>query len=124
MTNLVPAGNESFKWRINLNALEKALPKLSIFEAAVPNSQYRFLLQSLDTTLRYAGPTLFVAGKKSNYVTLSYPTCSPIDCVMHHPEIKKFFPNFQLQMIEDAGHWIHSEQPEKFVETVQEFLNK
>lgn len=50
----------------------------------------------------YEGPTLFVRGTKSKYVS--------DDTV---PAIKKYFPNAQIADVE-AGHWLISENPEGF----------
>lgn len=52
--------------------------------------------------VQYDGPTLFVRGTKSRYVT---------DAMI--PAIKKFFPNAEIADI-DAGHWLISEKPEDF----------
>jgi pimeloyl-ACP methyl ester carboxylesterase len=51
---------------------------------------------------QYEGPTLFVRGTKSRYVS---------DETI--PAIKKFFPNAQIADV-DAGHWLISENPEAF----------
>jgi pimeloyl-ACP methyl ester carboxylesterase len=51
---------------------------------------------------QYKGPTLFVRGTKSRYVS---------DTTI--PAIKKFFPNAQIADV-DAGHWLISEKPEAF----------
>jgi pimeloyl-ACP methyl ester carboxylesterase len=53
---------------------------------------------------RYDGPTLFIRGTKSDYVT---------DEVL--PVIGRFFPMFKLLDIE-SGHWVISEQPAAFRE--------
>ena len=52
--------------------------------------------------VQYDGPTLFVRGTKSKYVS--------DDTV---PAIKKFFPKAQIADVE-AGHWLISENPEAF----------
>lgn len=51
---------------------------------------------------QYKGPTLFVRGTRSRYVS---------DKTI--PAIKKFFPNAQIADV-DAGHWLISENPEAF----------
>ena len=51
---------------------------------------------------RYDGPALFIRGTQSHYVA---------DEVL--PVIGRFFPRFELQNI-DCGHWVISEQPERF----------
>jgi esterase len=55
--------------------------------------------------------TLFLRGEKSNYIT-------EIDL----PEIKQRFPNYKLQTIANAGHWLHAEQPESFFNDVMSFI--
>lgn len=52
--------------------------------------------------LRYDGPTLFIRGTKSRYVS--------DDTI---PAIKRYFPNAQIADVE-AGHWLISEKPEDF----------
>lgn len=57
-------------------------------------------------------PALFIKGEKSEYIDdTGYKAC------------KRIFPNSQLQVIPDCGHWIHSEKPSEFVAAVSEFLN-
>jgi len=36
-------------------------------------------------------------------------------------EIMKFFPIAEIHTIERAGHWIHAEAPEEFIEEVLGF---
>lgn len=52
--------------------------------------------------LKYEGPTLFVRGTQSQYVSLDT-----------FPAIKTYFPNAEIADI-DAGHWLISENPEAF----------
>ena len=52
--------------------------------------------------LRYEGPSLFVRGTQSHYVS---------DEVL--PVIGRFFPRFELAEIE-SGHWVISEKPDEF----------
>jgi esterase len=56
--------------------------------------------------------TLFLKGEKSNYIN------EAIDI----PEIKERFPNYKLQIIANAGHWLHAEQPEAFYQAVIDFI--
>lgn len=35
-----------------------------------------------------------------------------------HDEIRKLFPTATFSYIEDAGHWLHADQPYKFLEAV------
>jgi len=61
----------------------------------------------------FNGPTLFLRGSRSEYV--------------HDNDvsgIKKHFPNAQVKTIENAGHWLHAENPNQFFTTSLEFLNR
>ncbi|XP_071790469.1 sn-1-specific diacylglycerol lipase ABHD11-like [Asterias amurensis] len=85
--------------------------------------QWRFNLHGLDTGLQdilkelptidatYNGPVLFVKGGKSQYIRKE-----------HLPAIKQFFPTAAISTVEGAGHFVHSEKPKQFLETVVPFL--
>ncbi len=36
--------------------------------------------------------------------------------------VRDFFPSVQISVIPNAGHWLHSEQPELFVKTIMYFM--
>ena len=59
----------------------------------------------------YEGPTLFLKGSRSEYVQEN-----------DTPHIKQHFPNATIKTIENAGHWLHAENPGQFFETSLEFL--
>ena len=83
-------------WRIGLREIAAALPHVETW-ANNPG--------------RYAGPTLFVTGARSDYVLASY-----------RPEILRLFPAAQFLAIADAGHWLHAEQPAAFNAALTSFL--
>ena len=56
-------------------------------------------------------PTLFIRGERSNYLLDS-----------DIPGIKKHFPNVEIATIAGAGHWVHADKPEKFIEAVTSFM--
>ncbi len=56
-------------------------------------------------------PTLFVYGADSPYRVFHY-----------RHQCRLFFSNTQFEKIEKAGHWLHSEQPEKFFAITSRFL--
>jgi esterase len=97
LQNLV-FGDGPPRWRFNLAALEAAMPVLAGFPAFPPGTTY-------------GGPTLFVAGGKSQALR---PECEPA--------VRAFFPNATLARIEEAGHWVHAEQPAAFLALVEPFL--
>lgn len=84
---------------------------------------FRFNLQSLtnnDDNIGDALPenskfdkkTLFIKGGNSNYIL-----AEDLDL------IKKHFPNATIATIENTGHWLHAEKPERFLETSLALLN-
>ncbi|GGW40119.1 alpha/beta fold hydrolase [Arenibacter certesii] len=69
--------------------------------------------ENIGTTDFYAGPTLFLRGDKSEYITDS-------DMM----EIKKHFPNATLETISNAGHWLHAENPKQFLSKSIPFIKE
>ena len=59
----------------------------------------------------YDGPVLWIAGGRSDYVRPEYA-----------PAMRALFPRTQLFTIKQAGHWVHSDQPEIFIAVVRRFL--
>ena len=58
----------------------------------------------------YDGPVLWVAGGRSSYITAAYAAA-----------MDRWFPTNRKVTIKDAGHWVHSEQPEIFLEVLRRF---
>ena len=58
----------------------------------------------------YGGPTLFLAGERSPYIRPE-----------HHAVMRRLFPAHRLEMIEEAGHWLHVENPTRFAALLEEF---
>jgi pimeloyl-ACP methyl ester carboxylesterase len=86
------------RWRLNLEAIEREMPHLAGFPAAPDGAAY-------------AGPTLFVAGERSDYLLPE-----------HEPGIRRLFPNARIVRIGEAGHWVHAERPQAFLDLVEPFL--
>lgn len=85
-------------WRLNLDVLEQQMPHVLGFP---------------DVEGRYAGPTLFLAGANSDYLSSE-----------DRPKIRSLFPHARFAKITGAGHWLHAEKPREFVQTVQAWLNR
>jgi pimeloyl-ACP methyl ester carboxylesterase len=60
----------------------------------------------------FEGPTLFLRGSRSEYIQ-----------EQDLPDIKKHFPLATLETIENAGHWLHAENPDEFLQKTLSFLN-
>lgn len=39
-----------------------------------------------------------------------------------YPLIRRLFPQAEIQHIQGAGHWVHSEKPSLFIQVVNDFL--
>jgi esterase len=97
LQNLVKA-DAGFVWRVNLEALAANMHELLGFPTPAPDAAY-------------GGPTLFVAGDRSDYVRPE-----------HRPRIERLFPDAEYVVIADAGHWLHAERPVAFLAHVRRFL--
>ncbi|WP_290651254.1 alpha/beta fold hydrolase [Aquisalimonas sp.] len=95
LTNL-EARDGGFAWRIPLEALEANLPVIAGFP---------------ELSGCYRGPTLFLHGEHSEYVPESA-----------HGTIQALFPKAVIEALPGAGHWLHAEQPQAFLERVRVFL--
>jgi pimeloyl-ACP methyl ester carboxylesterase len=87
-----------WRWRLNLGVLARDLGELRRFP-------------SVPSGATYDGPVLWIAGASSSYV---------LD--RDRARMDELFPATRLVRIKHAGHWVHSEQPEVFLETVRRFL--
>ncbi len=58
-------------------------------------------------------PVLFIKGEKSDYISES-----------DHSAINTIFPEAEIVTIPGAGHWLHAEQPEVFIQIVSSFLDR
>lgn len=87
----------SFAWQPNLHLLRRDLEAVV---DGIPHGGRSF-----------EGPVLWMAGSRSDYVT---PDQAPL--------MRQLFPRTVQVTIKDAGHWVHSEQPEAFTATLRHFL--
>lgn len=67
--------------------------------------------QALPSGAVYNGPTLFIKGGNSNYI-------SPADQNL----LQEHFPESKLVTIAETGHWVHAEKRDLFFDTVVGFL--
>lgn len=95
LKNLYWAEKGKLAWRMNVAVLEREMPNIL---KALPEEEV--MVQ-----------TLFIRGAISAYI---------LDEDI--PDIENQFPDSSFVTIENAGHWVHAEQPEEFMNTVLEFL--
>ncbi len=96
LKNLARQSDGSYNWKFNLAALEE---------------NYHRLINGIISEKPFEKPTLFISGQLSDYI-------SPGD----YGEMEKLFPNSEVVVIQNAGHWVHAEQPKEFESIVLEFL--
>ena len=87
-----------FEWKINVPVLKHALNSIT----SDVNSEW---FADRKPILNY--PVTFIRGLKSDYITDE-----------DIPLIRDIYPEARVIDIPDAGHWLHAEQPELFVQAV------
>lgn len=100
MQNLHRDG-DVWTWRPNLAMLRRDLATLGGWPE-----------EDLAGVAPYDGPVLWIAGANSGYVSDDYA-----------PAMEAIFPRVRRVTIKDAGHWVHSEQPEVFTEVLRRFVD-
>ena len=95
LKNLYWVEKGKLAWRMNVDVLEREMEEIL---APIPN-------------IEVWTPTLFLRGAMSNYILDE-----------DWDAIEEIFPDATLETIENAGHWVHSEQPDEFIEKVLGFI--
>lgn len=92
--------NNSFSWSLNVEALYQNIDEIMNGELLPPQEPISGF------------PVLFIRGADSNYI---------LDKDIE--KIHAIFPYAELKTIENAGHWLHAEQPEKLLKIIYAFLS-
>ncbi|MFD0863656.1 alpha/beta fold hydrolase [Sungkyunkwania multivorans] len=98
LKNLYWKEKERLGLRVNIEALKEHVHEVG---------------ESLPIGSVFEGDTLFLRGDRSEYIIASDET-----------GIRQHFPNAVIQTIENAGHWLHAENPIAFSAHVLQFLNR
>ena len=96
LKNLARDG-DGYKWKMNLPAIVNHYDEIT--EAVYPSQPHE-------------GPSLFIKGEKSDYIQDEDWT-----------KIQEHFPAATLKSIDNAGHWVHADQPEAMLEALRDFLH-
>ena len=91
--------DDGWHWQLNLDLLGEDMDGL----VGWPDEKLG------DTS--YDGPVLWVGGAGSDYISDE-----------HAAEMDRWFPRNRRVLVKGAGHWVHSEQPEVFLEVLRRFL--
>lgn len=86
----------SYRWRLNLAVLKREYSTILGWEGEGA----------------YEGPALFVGGTESKYLKPDRDG----ELVLSH------FPQARIEMLDGAGHWIHSERPDDVRSLMSDFL--
>jgi len=98
LKNLYALDEGGYGWRFNFPVISANIESVG---------------EGLEELYTFEKPTLFIRGEKSNYIR---------DADIH--QIETIFPKSSVVSIEGAGHWVHAEKPQLFLETCLGFLKK
>jgi len=98
LKNLYRETPEQFGFRFNLEVLAENLDEVG---------------EPLSGTAQFTKPTLFLRGEFSEYVRDS-----------DIADIRMYFPEAQIETIPNAGHWLHAENPQGFMNVLESFLER
>ena len=86
-----------WQWQFNLSLLKRDYARISA---------------GLDADMPCEIPTLFIKGELSDYLTSEHKT-----------RILQLFPNSQLKILANTGHWLHAEKPALCCKMIKSFLS-
>lgn len=98
LKNLHRLNRGRLAWRINIDSIADNMENIAagiVFEGAYP------------------GPTMFVRGSESDYITEK-----------DEEMVLQFFPNATIETIEGANHWVHADAPDELCQLLSSFLGK
>jgi esterase len=98
MKNITRVPSGGFQWRIDLGSIAK---------------NYDHLTKPIIAAACYDKPALFMRGERSEYIA---------DTDL--PSIEAIFTRAELVTIARAGHWLHAEATDEFLQILTDFLTK
>ncbi len=97
MKNLYRKEDNTFGWRMNLDALEK---------------NYEHIAAAVTSEVPFKKHALFIKGGRSRYIKQE----DIYSCIEH------LFTMVEVETIPNAGHWVHAEAPDEVYDLVTRFL--
>lgn len=95
--NLQRSGNGQFNYKSNIKILYK---------------EYKNITKGFELINQFKNEVLFIKGEKSEYINQEKLKLS-----------EKFFPEYKLEKISNAGHWVHYENPNDFFIVCSNYLS-
>jgi len=96
LKNLYWEEKETLGFRMNIDVLKNKMEEIG---------------ENISSTSIFNKPTLFLRGDRSEYI-------SPNE----HTNIKMHFPLARIETIDNAGHWLHAENPKQFFSKTLDFM--
>lgn len=97
LKNLERQTKKRLGWRSNIEAIDENIDNI---------------LEGISSQNLYRRPVLFIKGALSDYITFE-----------DIPAIKSVFPEMQLGVVENAGHWVHVDNFTDFLWILRDFLS-
>lgn len=97
MKNVKLSEKGRLSWKLNLSSLTENIVDIFAFPDLVGN---------------FVKSTLFLRGENSEYILPE-----------HQSAILHYFPNSDMRVVHDAGHWLHADNPEDFFTFVSDFFH-
>lgn len=94
----------------NIKRNEETLRFEFKFNLKTLKSSYNYLIERI-APKGFEGKTLFLAGEHSDYITANTSSL-----------LFELYPNAEIEIIPNAGHWIHADNPEAVYEKVLNFV--
>ncbi len=101
LKNVKRKDDKTFGWVLNIDALYSNLDNILDGFSSDANIGYEIT----------GFPVLFIKGEQSDYINAD-----------DKDKIFSIFPYAELTSIENAGHWLHAEEPEQLLKVIDEFL--
>jgi esterase len=98
LKNLKRENDGHLTWKVQLDAIARHYDKLTT---------------AIVTGQMFNHPTCFIRGGRSNYIREE-----------DVPTIREIFPHAEIKTIPNAGHWVHADATEEFLNIVIEFLTQ
>jgi pimeloyl-ACP methyl ester carboxylesterase len=117
---------------VNLKALKNNLTNIIGFNDDLLSNNY---------TIQFQQPTFAIGGRKSNYIrfvlnnwkwfyffiiwrVFIFINKITIYRESDHKMFHKLFATIEYEQIDNAGHWVHAEQPQMFIDSIVKFIQK
>lgn len=97
LKNLTRKQNGGFEWKLNLPVIKDNIVNIG---------------KGLQSEGVLRKPVLFIKGGKSDYIRSE-----------DREKIKNYFPNYKMEIIDNAGHWVHAEAPDEFYDILMNFIS-